>query len=312
MNHGKPPSVWVVGSSNVDLIMKMSRLPERGETMMDAEFLQTYGGKGANSAVGAARAGGTVVFINAVGEDPYAPNLLANLEANGVDIRHVRKEAGVATGHALVMVGEGGENYLSVSAGANARVTPQLILSLESEFVGAARVLIQNEIPPDSNRAVLDLARCHGIPVQWNFAPFGTYPREWLGDIDLLVVNETEAVSLAAMTGIPERNFPELCAALRALGPRGVLITLGPTGVEAATPEFVGRLPAFPVQAVDTTGAGDIFCGSLAVALVEGMAMPMAIRFASAAAAISVTRLGAQPSAPTRAEIQEFLHQHPK
>lgn len=307
----KAPRVAVVGSSNVDLVMKMPRLPAVGETVTDAEFLQTFGGKGANSAVGAARAGGTVVFVNAVGDDPYAATLLARLEADGIDIRHVRRVTGVASGHALVMIGAAGTNYLSVAPGANTRVTPEYVASLADELASVARILIQNEIPAETNRALLDLARAHGVPVQWNFAPLADSPIAWLDGIDLLIVNETEALGLARRAGLAETESGPLARALRRLGPKGVLITLGSDGVEAATTAFAGRVPAFRVEAVDTTGAGDIFCGSLATALVEGSAMPQALRFASAAAAISVTRLGAQPSAPTRAEIDAFLQQNP-
>ena len=301
----------MIGSSNVDLIMKMPRLPALGETVTNATFLQTFGGKGANSAVGAARAGGDVVFVNAVGDDPYAPALLANLEADGIDIRHVWRESDLPSGHALVMIGEGGQNYLSVAPGSNDRVTPERIESLAGELSKARRILIQNEIPAAANRRVLDLARQHGVPVQWNFAPFTEVPVDWLADCDLLIVNETEAAALAAQHGIAESAFPSLADALQNLGPRGVLITLGADGVEAVTPGFSGHLPAFPVDPVDTTGAGDIFCGALAAAICRGDELSAAIRFASAAAALSVTRLGAQPSAPTHAEIHFFLNQNP-
>ncbi len=306
----KDQAIWVIGSSNVDLIMKMPRLPAVGETVTGADFLQTFGGKGANSAVGAARAGGKVVFVNAVGDDPYAPALLRSLESVGVNISQVRHETGTASGHALVMIGDAGRNYLSVAPGANERITPAVIDEIGAALEGAARILIQNEIPMESNRRVLDLARRYGIPVQWNYAPFCHCPPDWLVDVDLLIANEGEAMELAKGAGLPERDFPTLAEALRNLGPRGVLITLGSDGVVADTPDFRGHVPAFSVEAVDTTGAGDIFCGSLAAALAEGVSMQEAVRFASAAAAISVTRLGAQPSAPLRAEIEQFLNQN--
>ncbi|GAB4167591.1 MAG: ribokinase [Terrimicrobiaceae bacterium] len=303
--------IWVVGSSNVDLIMKMPRLPALGETVTNAEFMQTFGGKGTNSAVGAARAGGNVVFVNAVGDDPYAPALLAGLEADGIDTRHVLREKDIPSGHALVMIGEGGANYLSVAPGANHRLTPQHIDALESELAGASRILIQNEIPAATNRRILDLAARHAVPVQWNFAPCVQSPIEWLREAALLIVNESEAEGLARQAGITADGYAALADALLGLCPRGVLITLGADGVQAATPGWKAHLPAFAVEAIDTTGAGDIFCGSLATALVEGLGWPEAIRFASAASAISVGRLGAQPSAPTRSEIDQFLQHIP-
>ncbi len=308
MNHSSPP-VWVIGSSNVDLIMKMSRLPSPCETVTDATFVQTFGGKGANSAVAAARAGASVVFVSAVGNDPHAPVLLGNLETDGIDVRHVWREQDIPSGHALVMIGEGGKNYISVAPGANNRVTPWRIESLKDELANAGRILIQNEIPPAANRKVLDLARQAGVPVQWNFAPFTEVPAEWLMDCELLILNESEALGLAKQHGFTETDFPALAAALRRLCPRGVVITLGADGVEAATPEFDGHLPAFRVTPVDTTGAGDIFCGALGAAMVGGDGLASSIRFASAAAAISVTRLGAQRSAPLLSEIAAILNE---
>lgn len=294
----------------MDLIMKMPRLPNLGETVTNAEFLQTFGGKGANSAVGAARADGQVVFVNAVGDDPYAPALLSGMELDGIDVDLVWRETGISSGHALVMIGEGGANYLSVAPGANLRVTAERINTLEDQLSAAARILIQNEIPAEANRRVLDIAKRKGIPVQWNFAPCVETPLEWLRDASLLIVNESEARGLANQAGIPATGPAALAQSLLALCPAGVLITLGADGVEAATAEWIGHVPSFAVDAVDTTGAGDIFCGSLAVALVEGAALQEAIRFASAAAAISVGRLGAQPSAPQRAEIDIFIKTH--
>ncbi len=300
-------SIWVIGSSNVDLIMKMPRLPAVGETVTNAEFLQTFGGKGANSAVGAARAGGRVVFVNAVGEDPYVPALRKSLADAGVDLTHLRQESGVASGHALVMIGDAGRNYLSVAPGANHRLLPEHIEALRNPLALAARILIQNEILPETNEKVLQLAEEIGIPVQWNCAPYVAHPRGWLKRLDMLVVNENEAADFARDYALDQTSFRRLAHAIQALGPKAVLITLGASGVEAASEEFSGHVPAFPVKAVDTTGAGDIFCGALAVALVEGRSTEAAIRFASAASAISVTRLGAQPSAPSREEIEAFL-----
>lgn len=308
----KTNSVWVVGSSNVDLIMKMARLPELGETVTDGEFIQTFGGKGANSAVACARAGASTVFVNAVGNDPYAPTLLQNLAEAGVDTRHVRRETDVPSGHALVMIGSAGSNYLSVAPGSNYRLRPEHIEALEDELKTAGRILIQNEIPPETNRAVRAIAARHGIPVAWNFAPAIRADSEAFRDIDTLIVNETEADAIAGDTGIPERsNQPvELADALRSLGPKTVVITLGGDGAVAATAAGPHRLNALPVEAVDTTGAGDTFCGALAAALATGADFGPALRFASAAAAISVTRLGAQPSCPSREEIEAALAEH--
>jgi len=304
-----PKPVWVVGSSNVDLIMKMARLPELGETITNGEFLQTFGGKGANSAVACARAGAPTVFVNAVGNDPYAPTLLQNLTEAGIDTRYVRRETDLPSGHALVMIGEAGHNYLSVAPGANARLLPEHIWALEPELASAARILLQNEIPSETNKAVLDLATKHHIPVSWNFAPAVEADAADFRQTELLIVNETEADAIAVQNGITARSdqAETLAEALRQLGARGVILTLGSKGTVAALPEGCLKTPAFPVEVVDTTAAGDTFCGALAAALAEEKPMESALRFASAAAALAVTRLGAQPSCPKREAILDFL-----
>lgn len=304
MNDG---AIWVIGSANVDLVMKMPHLPRVGESVGGAEFSQAHGGKGANSAVGAARAGGSVVFVGAVGEDSSGAALLESLRTEGVDLRFVQRVAGVPSGHALIMIGEAGQNYLSVAPGANHRLEPGHLEVLGPEWSKAKRVLLQNEVRPETNRRALELARQHGVPVQWNLAPYSDLPGEWLGLVDLLILNESEALELGARAGVRGDSFDLLAGALRRLGPRGVLVTLGAEGVVVSTPEWSGRVEAFPVAAVDTTGAGDIFCGALATALVEGRPMEEAVRFGCAAGAISVTRLGAQPSAPGRPEIESLL-----
>jgi ribokinase len=304
-----PSSVWVIGSSNVDLIMKMARLPDRGETITNAEFTQTFGGKGANSAVACARAGAPTVFVNAVGSDPYAPTLLEYMTESGVDVQHVRRETDVPTGHALVMIGGNGDNYLSVAPGANYRLFPEHIVGLEEKIASASRILIQNEIPPETNRAVREVAAKHGIPISWNFAPAITVDPAEFQSIETLIVNETEADAIAEAAALTLRSGkPEaLAGALRTLGPARVIITLGAAGAVAATVQGTQRIPSLPVHAVDTTGAGDTFCGALAAALATGKDIAEALGFASTAAALSVTRLGAQPSCPTRTEILEAI-----
>lgn len=299
--------IVVIGSSNIDLIMKMERLPQLGETVTDAEFMQVYGGKGANTAVGAARAGGRVAFVNCVGEDAYTPMMLENYRRDGIDCSFIYHEKGLPSGHALVMVGKGGNNYLSVAPGANYRLDGEKIeraLPLISE---AAMVLLQYEVPAETNYRAIDLARERNIPVLWNFAPARDCDRSYLAKTSVLVVNEVEA---AFLSGIPVRDTESAAAAagrLRKYGIPDVIVTLGEQGAWLSSEEGEVLVPAFRVEALDTTAAGDIFCGCLAVALVEGRSRKEAVRFASAASALSVTRLGAQPSAPARAEIDAFL-----
>jgi ribokinase len=299
--------IVVIGSSNVDFIMKMERLPQTGETITNATFMQTFGGKGANQAVGAAKAGGDVWFVNCVGDDANAPLLLENLRSAGVQIDYVRSETGIASGAALVMIGEAGQNYLSVAPGANYRLTPAMVTELGPLLDEAAMLVLQYEILPETLYASIDMAYKHEIPVLFNLAPARLFNKNYLSKIEYLIVNESEAESLCGFTVDTPEELERAAQMLLDFGTKTVIITLGPRGAYLASSEERQNLPAFKVEALDTTGAGDVFCGALAVALVEGKALPAAARFASAAAALSVTRLGAQPSAPDRNEIDQFL-----
>jgi ribokinase len=299
--------IVVIGSSNVDLLMKMDHLPEKGETVTDSEFFQVYGGKGANQAVAAARADGNVAFVNCVGEDAYTPQMVQNYKDDGIDTRFVFKEKGIASGHALIMIGGEGMNYLSVAPGANYKLTPQKIDEALPVLDEAAMIVMQYEIPEETIKYVIDLANRKNIPVLWNCAPARAFDSSYIPKINILVLNEVEAGFLA---GVPVENETDAEKAAQKLvdsGVEKVIITLGSKGAFVVTKTEKVSVPAFKVEAVDTTAAGDTFCGAFAVALVEGKSLKEALQFASAAAAISVTRIGAQPSAPTRMEIEAFL-----
>jgi ribokinase len=300
-------TIVVVGSSNVDLVMKMPRLPRLGETVTDGTFAQVFGGKGANQAVGAARAGGRVAFVSCVGDDAYGPQVVDNLKRDGVDTRFVFAEAGVATGTALIMVGGGGENYLSVAPGANYRLTPEHVDRAREAIASAACVVTQCEILPETLAHVVELAARLGKPLILNLAPARAVGDETLARLAVLAVNESEAEFLTGRPVVSDSEIEAAATTLLARGPRTVLLTLGARGVYLATRAGRRVVPAFPVDPVDTTAAGDVHCGAFAVALVEGRPLAEAVRFANAAAAVSVTRLGAQPSAPGRAEIEALL-----
>ncbi|MGB3848716.1 MAG: ribokinase [Tunicatimonas sp.] len=300
--------IVVIGSSNVDLIMKMERLPERGETITDADFVQTYGGKGANQAVAAARAGGQVTFVNCVGDDAYTPPMVQNFRDDGIDTRYVFSESGIASGHALVMIGEGGNNYLSVAPGANYRLTPDKLASEAPEVLDdAAMVLMQYEIPADTIRYVLEEADRRGIPVLWNFAPARSFDLSYLARVHTLVVNEVEAEFLSGEAVRSADDAERAAQQLRQQGVQQVIVTLGERGAYFVGEQEAFYTPALAVDQVDTTAAGDTFCGALAVALTEQQSLPDAVRFACAAAALAVTRLGAQPSIPQRTAVEELL-----
>ena len=299
--------IVVIGSSNVDLLMKMDHLPEKGETVTNAEFFQVYGGKGANQAVAAARAGGNVAFVNCVGEDAYTPQMVQNYKDDGIDTSFVFHEKGLASGHALIMIGGEGMNYLSVAPGANYLLTPAKIDEAIPIIDEAAMIVMQYEIPEETIKYVIDLANSKGIPVLWNCAPARAFDFSYIPKINILVLNEVEAGFLAEMPVENESDAEKAAEKLVAKGVEKVIITLGSQGAFVVTKNEKVSVPSYKVEAVDTTAAGDTFCGAFAVALVEGKSLKEALQFASAAAAISVTRMGAQPSAPSRVEIDGFL-----
>jgi ribokinase len=301
--------IVVIGSSNVDLIMKMSHLPQRGETVTDAIFLQTFGGKGANQAVAAARAGGRVAMINCVGDDRYGAAIRGNLGEAGIDIEGVFAESGVASGTALVMIGDAGDNYLSVAPGANYRLTRAQIDQCRPSIADAAMIVLQCEILPDTLQYVIEIAAEHRRPIMLNLAPARPLPDACLQKLTYLIVNESEAEFLCGARVDSLAAAQAAAQAIRARGPAVVIVTLGAQGACLCSDEGTLHVPGFAVQPVDATAAGDTFCGSMAAALVEGRPLAEGIRFASAAAAIAVARLGAQPSIPQREEIDRFLRE---
>ena len=299
--------IVVIGSSNVDLIMQMHHLPKPGETISGGVFTQTYGGKGANQAVGAARSGGNVHFISALGDDAFAPDFIENFKKDSIDTQYVMTKEGFATGTALIMIDEQGENCISVAPGANHELTPKDIDRAEAVIKTAEMIVVQCELHPNTLRYIINKADNLNVNVMLNLAPAQALEDEYLEKLAWLIVNESEAQFL---TGKSVDSMESVQAAVETLTQKvkgGVILTLGKKGAYVAIGEMRSLIPAFKVEAIDTTAAGDIYCGTLATALVEGKNIQEAVRFASAAAAIAVTRLGAQPSAPTREEIDAFL-----
>ena len=306
-----PGKVVVVGSSNIDLIMKMQRLPRPGETVTEAEFAQVFGGKGANQAVAAARAGGDVTFVSCVGDDAYGGQVIENLQKDGIDTTHVFQEEGVASGTALIMIDDAGENCISVAPGANYRLTPEHVDRALPALEKAAVIVAQCEILPETLDHVIAVGARLGKMVLLNLAPARPLSDGSLARLGGLAVNETEAELL---TGRPVQSDADIEAAGRTLlakGPKMVILTLGARGAWVVVEGHQGLVPGFEVEPVDTTAAGDVHCGALAVALVEGQALLEAVAFANAAAALSVTKLGAQPSAPSRGDIEALVASRP-
>ncbi len=297
----------IIGSANVDFIMRVGHLPGRGETVTASEFAQTFGGKGANQAVAAARAGGRTQFIACLGNDPYAPLMLENFRRDGLDVSSILHSSEHPSGSALIMIEEGGMNYLTVSAGSNGALTPEHIRECRPLITSAGLILLQMEIPVETNMEVLAIAHEAGVPVMLNYAPARLIEPALLTQLDTLIVNETEARELAGILPRDLDTAQKAAEALSVLGPKRVILTMGEAGAWCQDGSDRFHSPAFAVKPVDSTAAGDTFCGALGVAMLEGLSLREAVRFASAAAALSVTRLGAQPSIPSRSEIEKMI-----
>jgi len=297
------PRILVIGSSNIDFIIRLDRLPVVGETVTDGQFMQTFGGKGANQAVAAARAGGQVTFITCLGNDPQVPALMGNFREAGIDAGRIVHVADGPSGAALVMFDQAGANYLAVAPGSNYRLEPGHLDACRDDFAAASLVVLQMELRPDTTLRALELARQAGKPVVFNFAPVPPGHLALDPAMGILVVNEHEAGALLGCGPVAAAEAPEAARQLVARGLQSAIITLGRDGACAQAGGQAFRVPGRPVRAVDTTGAGDTFTGALAVALAERRPMPEALDFANRAAALSVTRMGAQPSIPWRREI---------
>jgi ribokinase len=298
--------VVVFGSLNMDLVARVPRMPEAGETLTGHGFLANPGGKGANQAVACARQGARVRMVGRLGDDGFAAELRAALAAQEVDAAGVLTTPGQGTGVAMIMVDDRAQNCIAVIPGANACVAAGDAESLRPRLRDAAMLLLQLEVPMASVVRAAAVAREAGCSVLLNPAPAQALPSELWPLLDLLVVNETEARMLAGLASVTRDNAGEAAALLRRRGPRDVLVTLGEHGVAWASADGTQHFDALRVRAVDTTAAGDTFIGALAALLVEGRSMPEAVRHAIRAAAICVTRPGAQASMPTRAEVEAF------
>ena len=308
MARKKARSVVVVGSSNTDMIIRVGHVPRPGETLLGGEFSTAPGGKGANQAVAAARAGGRVAFVARIGSDSLGDAALAGFRNEGMELAHVVRDASRPSGVALIFVGSDGENSIGVAGGANQRLSPRDIAGARGLISKAGVLLLQLETPLNTVEAAARIARRAGVEVILNPAPARPLPDALLRNVSILTPNETEASLLA---GGLVNDAPSAARAARILLKRGVgtvIVTLGSKGALVANRDGERLIPGFNVKAVDTTAAGDVFNGALAVRLAEGCPLMEAVRFAHAAAAISVTRHGAQPSIPTRRKINALLN----
>jgi ribokinase len=307
------PRVVVFGSSNTDMTVRLPRLPSLGQTVLGRSFLTTPGGKGANQAVAAQRAGGDVVFVTAVGDDDLGRQALELYRREGINIDHARVVLGVASGVALIFVDEDGENMIGVAPGANHRLTPEDVDRLpDSMFRKEDVLLVSLEIPLETAIRAIRRGSAAGMLTILNPAPAPAISesdvRELLSGVVILTPNRVEAMALA---GIPpdapvEPDWSDCGLRLKDMGAACVIITLGSRGCQIVDAKPLRPIPAPRVQAVDTVGAGDAFNGALAVALAEGRLTDDAAAWACAAAALAVTRPGAQAALPSREAIDRL------
>lgn len=298
--------ITVIGSINMDLVTRVPAFPRPGETVAGSDLVTIPGGKGANQAVAAARAGARVRFVGAVGDDSFGRALKRGLREERIDVRRVETEKGTASGVALITIGPDGENHIVISPGANARVTPRRIDEAETVIARSRALLLQREIPPAAVARALALAHRDGVLTVLNPAPAAALSRSLLRRVGILVVNETEAeLILGGRLGRSRHATLELASRT---GGRTAVLTRGARGAWVSGPDLKTpvHVPAAKVRVVDTTAAGDTFVGALAARRLETPDLLEAVRFAAAAAALAVARLGAKPSIPTRARIQRF------
>jgi ribokinase len=304
----KTPRIVVVGSSNTDMVVKSERLPSPGETVTGGQFLMAAGGKGANQAVAAARLGAEVTFVAKVGTDMFGDQAIAGYRQEGIVTDFILRDPQNATGVALILVDATGENLISVASGANHSLTPDDVDRAAAPIRAADVVVLQLEIPIETVARAAQLAAEAGVPVILDPAPAPAGPlgADLLKHVTYVKPNETEAERLTGVAVRDEDSARQAAAKLLASGVRYAVITLGTKGALWTDGQRSGLIPGLRVQAVDSTAAGDAFSGALACGVARGQALDEAVRYATAVAALSVTRLGAQPSLPTSEEVERF------
>lgn len=294
--------ILVVGSLNIDLVVTVPQLPQIGETILGGKFATFPGGKGANQAVAAARMGATVSMIGLVGNDDFGQTLRQVAAQDGIDTKHIEIDPKEATGIALITVDADGRNTIVVASGANLALTRHHIQAAKQAFSAIDVLVTQLESPLEAVNEAVNLAAKSGIHVVLNPAPAQPLGAELLSKVEFFIPNEREAMQVAGVNSL-EAAVQKLLS----LGVRNLIITLGEQGVLLVTPEGREQFPAHKVPAIDTVAAGDAFVGAFSNGIAQGMRVAEAVRLGNAAAAISVTRRGAQPSMPTRTEVNDFL-----
>ncbi|QHE53917.1 ribokinase [Pontibacillus sp. HMF3514] len=289
------PTVTVVGSINMDLTVSTDQMPNQGETVIGKEFATFPGGKGANQAVAAARLGANVNMVGAMGDDVFGESLLNQLEQENIHTKTIHKLKDVATGTATIILSEG-DNRIIVAPGANGRLTPELIQQHEQIIKQSDIILLQLEVPLDTVQAVVKIAQQHEVPVILNPAPYQSLPDSLISGVDYLTPNEMEA---EAMLDDPNSHVNK----------EQLIVTNGEKGVSTYKDGVEQVIPGFPVDVLDTTGAGDTFNGALATQLANGRPLGEAVHYANAAAALSIMKVGAQSGMPSAEEVNTFMEE---
>ncbi|HTF21085.1 MAG TPA: ribokinase [Chryseolinea sp.] len=298
--------ILVIGSSNTDLITKVKRFPLAGETITGRFFLQAMGGKGANQALAARRSGGDVRFVTCLGSDSNGRSAIQYYADEGLDVSRALEVNDAPTGTAVILVNDEGENIIVLNPGANHRISPTHISNLADDIRTASIVMLQMEIPLETVIRVCEVANEHNVPVMLNVAPATEIDTKLVRRVAYIVVNETEIEAITRQR-IEDVGEDGVIDQLLTMGATTVILTLGRKGCIVKSVSFRHAVPAFEVETVDSTAAGDTFCGAMVAQLSKGRDLVDAIRFATAAAAICVTRMGAQPSIPSEVEVDNFL-----
>lgn len=298
--------ILVIGSSNTDLIAKVKNFPIPGETIEGIAYMQAMGGKGANQAIAAHRLGGKVSFITCLGNDVNGKNALQYYQDEGLDVSSSLIVEDVASGTAMIWVDEKGENCIVITPGANNKLTSEYIMKIEDNIVNAEIIMLQMEVPYETVKTVCSLAKKHRKKVILNVAPARKLDDEILKNVNILVINEIEAETISGEK-IEAVGKEAVISKLIGMGASTVILTLGNEGCLLMNGQIEISKEAFKVDTLDTTAAGDTFCGALAARLSKGEKWDEILAFASAASALCVTRMGAQPSVPTEKEVLGFL-----
>ncbi|CAN5696538.1 ribokinase [soil metagenome] len=299
--------IVVLGSVNMDLVLNCANLPLPGQTVLGDDFKTLPGGKGANQAVAAARLGAAVSFIGCVGDDDFGRSTRAVLVAEGIDTSQLRTIPGVATGVAMIMVEASGQNCIALSAGANGALSAAHVDEASATIEGAALLICQLESPLPAVQRAVAIAHAAGVPVLLNPAPAQPLPAALLAQVDVLVPNESEAAVLLGLAAVAALDAAAAGDALRALGPRTVIVTLGSAGVQVSCDGVNRHVAATVVKAIDTTGAGDTFIGAYAAARCAGTDLHSAVAYAQQAAAFSVTRPGTIDAMPHAIDLPPLI-----